>query len=63
MEETAADGQDEYEVLIVTPVAPHRMVELKKEKASDPQSAKLINAVKNSWPESVKKKDFFNFRG
>ena len=58
MEETAADGQDEYEVLIVTPVAPHRMDELKKEKASDPPSAKLINAVKNSWPESVKKKGF-----
>ena len=56
MGETAADVQDEYEVLMLTPVAPHRMVELKKETAPDPQSAKLINAVKNSWPESVKKR-------
>ena len=58
MEETAADGQDEHEVLKVTPVAPHRMVELKKETASDPQSAKLINTVKNSWPKSGKKTAF-----
>ena len=52
MEETA---HDEYEVLKVIPVAPHRMVELKKETASDPQSAKLINTVKSIWPKSGKK--------
>ena len=36
MEETAAEEEDGYEVLMVTPVAPHRMVDLKKETASDP---------------------------
>ena len=52
---------------MVTPVAPHRMVELKKETASDPQLAKKISTVKNGWPESLKETDpeiqeFFNFR-
>ena len=67
VEETAADKEDEYEVLMVTPIAPHRMVELKKETASDPQLAKLTTSIKNGWPESVKETDaeiqeFFNFR-
>ena len=67
MEETAAEEEDGYEVLMVIPMAPHRMVELKKETASDPQLAKLISTVKNGWPESLKETDpeiqeFFNFR-
>ena len=68
MEETAAEEEDGYEVLMVTPVAPHRMVELMKETASDPQLAKIIiSTVKNGWPESLKETDpeiqeFFNFR-
>ena len=45
MEETAAEEEDGYEVLMVTPVAPHGMVELKKETASDPQLAKIISTV------------------
>ena len=36
MEETAAEEEDRNEVLMVTPVAPHRMVDLKKETTSDP---------------------------
>ena len=67
MEETAAEEEDGYEVLMVIPIAPHRMVELKKETAFDPQLAKLISTVKNRWPESLKETDpeiqeFFNFR-
>ena len=55
MEEPAAEEEDGYEVLMVTPVAPHRMVELKKETASDSQLAKKISTVKNGWTESLKK--------
>ena len=67
MEETAAEEEDGYEVLMVIPIAPHRMVELKKETASNPQLAKLMSTVKNGWPESLKETDpeiqeFFNFR-
>ena len=52
---------------MIASVAPHRMVELKKETASDPQLAKIISTVKNGWPESLKGIDseiqeFFNFR-
>ena len=67
MEETAAEEEDGYEVLMVIPIAQHRMVELKKETASDPQLAKLISTVKNGWPEALKETDpeiqeFFSFR-
>ena len=67
MEEIAAEEEDGYEVLMVIPIAPHRMVELKKETASDPQLAKLTSTVKNGWPESLKETDpeiqeFSNFR-
>ena len=67
MEEIAPEEEDGYEVLMVTPVASHRMVALKKETASDPQLAKIISTLKNGWPESLKETDpeiqeFFNFR-
>ena len=66
-EETAAEEEDGYEVLMVILVAPHRMVELKKETASDPQLAKIISTVKNQWQKSLKEigpeiQGFFNFR-
>ncbi|XP_028418676.1 uncharacterized protein K02A2.6-like [Dendronephthya gigantea] len=65
--ETMADEEDEFEVLMVTPIAPWKMDELKKETASDPVLAKLIATIDSGWPELLKETDtelqvFFNFR-
>ena len=51
MEETAAE-EDGYEVLMVIPVLPHRMVELKKETVSVAQLAKIISTVKK-WMAKI----------
>ena len=60
-------AQIEKELLAVTPIAPLKMDELKKETASDPVLAKLITTINNGWHESLKETDpdlqvFFNFR-
>ena len=61
MEETAAKEEDGHEVLMVTPVAPHRMVELKKETTYDPQQAKIISTVEMDG-QNHRKKQIQRFR-
>lgn len=67
LEETLANEEGEYEVLMVTPMALWKMDELKRETASDPVLVMLITTINNLWSESLKETDselqlYFNFR-
>lgn len=54
LDETSPDLEGDYEVLMVIPITPPKIEQLRQETATDPALQKLTQTIQAGWPEYLK---------
>ena len=54
LDETSPDLEGDYEVLMVIPITPPKIEQLRQETATDPALQKLTQTIQVGWPEYLK---------